>query len=133
MLTTPPPPFQKRRRLRPKRVAPKPAPPALVLVQAQYPTNFGRAIRLTFDRAINIDAIDGSQIIVKDGLGVQKIRQGNASVQLIDPQTVEIFVPAIGDYTQPNRVLEATAMTGIVAVDDGGTWAGATDLPIPFP
>ena len=25
------------------------------------------------------------------------------------------------------------ALTGIVAVDDGGTWAGVTDLELPFP
>jgi hypothetical protein len=28
--------------------------------------------------------------------------------------------------------LTATALTGIVAVDDGGTWAGVSELGLPF-
>jgi hypothetical protein len=30
-------------------------------------------------------------------------------------------------------VLDATAATGIVAVDDGGTWPGVSALPLPYP
>jgi hypothetical protein len=33
----------------------------------------------------------------------------------------------------PGTELTATSATGIVAVDDGGTWAGVSDLSMPFP
>ena len=41
------------------------------------------------------------------------------------------------DATGPSSVadvkLTATALTGIVAVDNGGTWPGISELPLPFP
>jgi hypothetical protein len=52
---------------------------------------------------------------------------------LVTPTTVEIFLvdptPASGTGT----TLAVTAASGIVAIDDGGTWTGVAGLPLPFP
>jgi hypothetical protein len=39
----------------------------------------------------------------------------------------------IGEAEIGAVTLTATAETGIVAVDDGGTWAGAVNQTLPFP
>jgi len=52
---------------------------------------------------------------------------------MCDPDAiVEITLVPIGTASGALRI-SATAASGIVAVDDGGTWAGVTDLGLPFP
>ncbi len=112
------------------------APPVVgpVLVQAIYPVeDVIGAIDLVFDRAINIDALDGTQIIVKDGVFLEATCDCTGPAELVDPQTVRLFLVGIGDYFEPNQLLDATGASGIVASDDGGMWAGVTELSLPFP
>jgi hypothetical protein len=54
-------------------------------------------------------------------------------VELSDPQTVNVYLVITGPYSEPNVLLSATENSGIVAADDGGTWAGVTDVPLPYP
>jgi hypothetical protein len=105
---------------------------ALTLVQATYPTDVVGSIDLKFDRAINIDGLDGTQIIVKDGV-ISGLVNDVAFGELRDPQTVRLYLEGIEDYSIPNELLTATGASGIVAVDDGGTWAGVSELPLPYP
>jgi hypothetical protein len=111
-----------------------PPPAALTLVEASYSTDDGALVRLKFDRAIDIAGIDESQIGVKDGLSLHQQLVGNAGgVVVIDPQTIDVYLVASGAYAGADQLLTATGATGIVAVDDGGTWAGVSDLALPYP
>jgi hypothetical protein len=107
--------------------------PTLMLIQAIYPNEITGSIDLVFDRAINIDAFDGTQIIVKDGVIAGFVFNATGPAELVDASIVRLFLVGIGDYAEPNMLLSATGLSGIVAVDDGGTWAGVTDLALPFP
>jgi hypothetical protein len=107
--------------------------PTLTLIQAVYPTESSGEMFLKFDRAIDISALDGTQIIVKDGIDLGAICQATGPAELTDPNVVQLLLVSIGDYSTPNRLLTATGASGIVAVDDGGVWGGVTDLVLPWP
>src|SRR4051812_8105755 len=98
----------KRRVHRKRRLAASP-PPGPVLVQAVYPIEgVAGAIDLKFDRAINIDAVDGTQIIVKDGLITGFINDGSGGAEMPDEQTVRFFLVGLEEYETPNQLLSAT-------------------------
>jgi hypothetical protein len=107
------------------------APRGLTLVQAYYDS--GNFIELTFDRAIDAWSADGSQIVVDDGVNEFQRFAATGWVMMVDSVTVDMGLVAIGPPTGPHIRLTAGAQTGIVAIDDGGTWAGVTDLGLPFP
>ena len=90
-------------------------------------------VQLTFDRAIDIGALVGSTIVVNDGAmsGARWEATGNAT--LMGPAIVRIEVADFASATGPATVLDAGAGNGIVAVDDGGAWAGVTELELPWP
>src|SRR4051812_14092600 len=117
MLADVPPQFQKRRARARKRAT---APPALILVSAMYPIETEGAMRLRFDRAIDLDAFDGTQVIVKDGVNQASVMNATGPVVLSDPRTAELYLVITGPYAEANVLLSATGATGIVAADDGG-------------
>ena len=88
---------------------------------------------LTFDRAINIAALDGTQITIDDAAISATLYDASGSALLLTPASVRMDVNAIGPSSGAGTTLNATAMTGIVAVDDGGAWAGVADVELPFP
>jgi hypothetical protein len=90
-------------------------------------------LRLTFDRAVDIDAIDVTQFEVFDGVNFGFQYVGTEPATLVDPVTVEINLNGVTEYAEPNTILDATAANGIVASGDGAEWAGAADLALPFP
>src|SRR5689334_6402031 len=103
-------------------------PVALTLVSASYSGPM-MVLLLSFDRAVDIAAFDGSQIVVNvpaDDLLLQ-----GAGATLNDPVSVLVTMTEIGSAAGGALVMTATELSGIVAVDDGGTWAGVTDLPLP--
>ena len=105
---------------------------ALTLVEGSFATDDYVSVRLTFDRAVDASGLDGTQIT----LGVQEfgyLYNATGAVVVLDPATIEITCVQIGGFEGEESVLNATALSGIVAVDDGGAWAGANDLPLPFP
>jgi hypothetical protein len=107
-------------------------PAALTLVAALiYPV--GPRIRLQFDRAIDVGGRDGSQIIVDAGDITSLVYVATGSATLLDPATVEIELVETGPTEGVQMLLTASATNRIVATDDGGTWAGCTDLVLPFP
>ena len=121
------PPRHRRRR----EVATSPPPPAaLTLVSAGYAE--GQWVEMTFDRAIDISAIEVTAISVDDGLVYGMILRGTGSATLTNPTTVRVPVSELAPSGSVSITLTASAATGIVAEDDGGTWAGVSELPLPF-
>src|SRR4051812_40580631 len=131
MLIPTPPKFRRRRSPAKRTQTPAPPPAALTLVAAEYES--GDWVRLTFDRAIDIAAIDGSQVIVEDDDETGSRFDGSAGASLIAPATVQLSLNRIGTASESGTHLLASESTGIVAVGDGGTWVGVEDLGLPFP
>jgi hypothetical protein len=52
---------------------------------------------------------------------------------LFTPQTVQVPLVSGVLYFGAGTRLSAPATTGIVAADDGGAWAGVSNLVLPFP
>ena len=123
----------RRRRDRPVQSA-KNAPPALTLLEAEFTfVGPGGALRLEFDRAIDLASFDPSQITVQDPNNTGFAFAGTGVVDTPDPQTVVVDMSQTGSSIGALDVMSATGATGIVAVDDGGTWTGATNLGLPYP
>jgi hypothetical protein len=130
MIHIPPTPFIRRRRAIASSSVPAPA--ALTLVAAAYDPDEQTAT-LQFDRAVDIAAFDGTQITINDGEEMTQTFNGGGGASLLDPLTVRISLAVIGDSVGAGVTMTASAMSGIVASDDGGTWEGATGLGLPFP
>src|SRR5687767_1416127 len=129
-METSPPFIPSKPRVRRKRrgVPATPPPAALVLVAAVY-TDSPRMIRLTFGRAIDIAGLDGNQITLDDGnFGVRYVATGPAT--LFDATTADIELNELEPFGGTGVLLSATGASGIVAVDDGGTWAGVVNLAV---
>lgn len=125
MLVIPPPKFRQRR----GRVKQQQAP--VVLTGATYNSS-GMFIMLQFDRAINTAALNGAQIRVDDQpQGHWYLATGGLLV--LSPSSIRLFLVGGGTTSGPADLLSASAGNGIVAVNDGGLWAGVTNLAMPFP
>ena len=132
MLVPAPVPYRSRRGRIKRATAVRPPGVALTLVAAIYNENDG-LLQLRFDRAINAAGLVGTAITVKDGSFDQCTWNGVSAVNIIDPQTIELTLIQGGSYVVDEVTLTAAAGNGIVAVNDGGTWAGATNVALPFP
>jgi hypothetical protein len=62
-------------------------------------------------------------------------RRGNQGVDalVVDPKTVQVDLANVDTYPGEDDELFADADNGIVAVDDGRTWAGTSGTGLPFP
>src|SRR3954471_8680983 len=116
--------------LKPRKHPPKPnptpaAPPAaLTLVAATYFSDPEPArLRLQFDRAIDVSAMDGHAIVVQDGNDLARRFFASGPVVMLGPATVEINLVSAGGWGDEGIFLVATASNGIVAVGDGAEWA----------
>ena len=131
MLINPVKPFRKRRRIKPN--APAKAPPAALNLVAASLDNPGdpSEVVLTFDRAVDSSGMDPAQVTVGT-ITTGGLYQGFKADQA-DPNIVHVSLTGIGEYDQSNIMMFATDATGIVAVDDGGTWSGTGGTGLPFP
>jgi hypothetical protein len=123
----------RRKRRAPATSEPTPPQQELILESAAYEEGEENAIVLTFDRAIDIAGLDGAQIVVNDGVYVGSVFAATGAATMLSPARVRILMSPIGEAEIGAVTLTATADTGIVAVDDGGTWAGAVNQALPFP
>ena len=108
-----------------------PVPPVvqpLVLQSAQFDAS--NVLKLVFDRAINIDQILLTEFYVNDGVYNHRVMTDGYGPLLVDPQTVQFYLTAQGTWDVADIELSASDSTGIVAVDDGGTWPGVDGMVI---
>ena len=104
--------------------------PDLTLGTADAPSGAG-FLDLQFDRAVDILALDGSQIEILDGPAATRWL-GTGGAHAIDERTFHVDLVAAGASSGGQVILNATALTGLVAVDNGGTWPGVGGLVLPF-
>ena len=90
-------------------------------------------LRLNFDRDVNAASLDAAQITVQDPSGSGFAYVGVLLISQPSPNELLIELAETGTAEGPLDVMTATADTGIVAIDDGATWAGVTDLGLPWP
>ena len=91
-------------------------------------------VRLTFDRPIDIAGLVGSAIVVDDADLSATRWQGTAAATMVTAVTVQIELAEVETIVGGSGILlDATGGSGIVAVDDGGAWAGVSDVELPFP
>src|SRR4029078_5424393 len=119
-----------RRKLR-RRRQPTAAPVALTLIAAEYQAKAW--VRLTFDRAIDISALDPAQVQGDDDQDSGWRLGGQGGATLVDPTTVQVPLDRIGDSSESGVHLFVSASSGIVASGGGGAWGGVGDLALPFP
>ena len=128
MLIVPPPKFRKSRKL-PEQQAVVPAGAPLVLQDAYY--NNDGYLTLRFDRAIDVSGVDGSAIVVND-MTAGSLFNGTGGASGLGDVMVIFTLVIIGSASEAGIHLNASASSGIVAVDDGGTWAGVSELELPW-
>ena len=104
----------------------------LTLVSAAY-DNDSVTLTLTFDRAIDIAGLVGGDVIVNDADITGNLYEATGPATLTSPTTVRIELNGVGEATGTGVRLSAGSANGIVAEDDGGTWAGVADVELPFP
>ena len=115
-----------------KGAAPTPPPPvALTLVAASYISTPSQKVRMEFDRAIDAAGLDGAEIVVDVAADSAKYR-ATGTVTVIDPATIEVGLESMEFFIGEGVHLTASGDTGIVAADDGGTWAGVDFIELPF-
>ena len=128
MLIIPPP------KSRNRRIPVKPAigPAALVMTSATY--SYSPAfVEIVFDRAVNVSLFNPAAIAVSDFDYNNLSYLGSGSAVLVDSVTVKVELTSVGPATGIGIKLNASNESGIVAVDDGGTWAGVSDYVLPDP
>ena len=132
MMTKPPLKYPRRRhgRIRPRAAAAPVA--ALTLLEASFDEG-GPSVRLGFDRAIDIAGVVGSAITVDAGNVTGTRYEALGTATLDGPNAVVIGLVATVPSASGDTLLTAGAGNGIVAIDDGGTWGGVTELVLPFP
>ena len=131
MLSFPATAFRKRRGRERRRPAAVPLGP-LTLVAATYDAGVPY-IELTFDRAVDVSGLDGSQVTVNDGVEAGGFFAADGAVTVISPTTVRVELSELSSSSTPSTTLTATADNGIVAADDGAAWAGVSAVGMPFP
>ena len=119
--------------LKPRKAPPAPPPAPLVLVAATYDEN-DAIVFLTFDRPVDVAAFDGSAVFLGDPTFNNTAYAGTSPAYLDAPTIVRVILTATGPYFNTEVDLNVSGVNGIVAVDDGGTWAGTGGiLFLPYP
>ena len=88
---------------------------------------------LTFDRAVNIAGFGGDSVLVNDLPGTGQFYDGTGGASLESAMVVVIELVALGEAETPGVTLSAAGGAGVIAVDGGAAWAGAVELPLPYP
>jgi hypothetical protein len=99
----------------------------LTLVSALYdPTEF--TLTLTFNQAVSLNAFDGSQITLGDGvLNMELYTMQNDPTQP-SANVVLLNLEYADSYSGTQVILNSTGASGIVVLSSGSQWTGVTDF-----
>ena len=128
MIKVPLMPFRGRKR---KVAQQPPAPAALTLLSASYDQT-AKTLTMQFDRAIDVSAFDGEEVLVYDGTFNHHTYVASGTITMIDPATMRVGLFSIIADSDPGVNLTAASDNRIKAVDDGGTWSGTEGTALPF-
>ena len=113
---------------------PPPLPVPLELMSAEFHiVGATKHVTIYFDRAIDIAGLAGAQISVQDGSTTHRQYLATGTAVMVNDTGVDIVLVDNGAFAPDDFMMSATGSTGIVAVDDGGTWEGVLNLPLPYP
>ncbi len=99
-----------------------------MLVDAEYEE--GTWVWLTFDRAVDIGALDGAAMVLDDPVYQLARYAATGAASLAMPNVVRIGLASLGPATGAIVTVSATGANGIVATGDGGGWGGVSDYPV---
>jgi hypothetical protein len=131
MLIIPSPAFFRKRPARVKARKKLAAP--LTLVSATFDPSIGR-VTLTFDRNIEFGTdwqADQSHLV--DGVTTLSEYVGNSDGAGRTDAVFSMIMDVAGEAPEGQVLLSVGSGNGLVAADDGGTWAGCADLVLPWP
>jgi hypothetical protein len=129
MLLVPPPKIRQRRSWPGAATAVAPVAPLSLLSAVYDPV--GLTLTLSFDRAVSVAGMVGSQLTVSDGVHNGHVFAATGLVA-VNAGVVQVGLVAGASAKGPKVLFSAGAGNGIVAVNDGGKWAGATGLVLPY-
>ena len=104
---------------------------ALTLVSANYDETVP-LLSLVFDRAIDASGFVASQVMVNDGSINMSLYGGVGPAIIEAPERISVALQVLATAPLAPTTLSATALSGLVAVDDRGTWAGVSDVGLPY-
>jgi hypothetical protein len=104
---------------------------ALVLTAATFDAT-GPNVLMTFDRAVDAAGMDVGQVRLFDGVTTFRNYVGQGVMTQASPESVRVSLMELGATGAGDVTLTVLDENGIVAVDDGGTWEGVNELPLPF-
>ncbi len=116
-----------------QRKKPVPPPPgaALTLVAGSYDSD-ALTLDIQFDRAVNAAGMQFAQMTLQDGI-YNHLDYVPNSVANTGPSSLRFTLYPTGPTEAGIVNLLATALTGIVAINDGGIWPGTDGLELPWP
>jgi hypothetical protein len=108
-----------------------PAPPVpLTLVAASYDAG-AQELHMTFDHAVDSESVVAVWLFrVSDPTSA--MNWSGVSAAFPSPIEVVITMSAADAYFGSDQLLNVPMDNGVVAEDDGGTWAGCSDRTLPF-
>ena len=108
-------------------------PPVLVAAELEF--SGGPALRLTFERAIDVAGLEPSQVTVNDGGagGTGLAYEAGAVDDTPTPESVVLLLAEDGLAAPGATTMTAAGGAGIVAAAGGAAWAGVTGLALPWP
>jgi hypothetical protein len=104
---------------------------SLTLVAATY--DVGSSITLKFNQPIDISQLNGPAITVNDSLNGTIFVGLDGPATRVDAFTVRLELEEDGPFAGQTTTLDATDDTDIRSVPGAQSWAGVTELPLPYP
>ena len=128
------PPALKYPRRKRRTVTPAPPPPPVlgpVLTQGLYIDGTTPAIRLTFDRDIDVTAYNGNVVVVEVGHQGFKYHAAGMMSQPTS-QSVQVELISFAPFAGTGVWLTAPEACLILDVNDGEPWAGVANVELPY-
>ncbi len=103
-----------------------------VLTAASFDVRNDATLTLAFDRPIDVSGVDGSAIVVEDGVTTMVRFAATGGIVASSASSVTFILIPTGPYGGNRTLLDASAANGIRAADGGPPWGGAAGVVLPY-